>query len=161
MINDQEFTDIYLREIKTIYGVALCHGLQPADCEDIVHDTFMRLLESGRVFANKQHEKGWCIVTAGNLCIDLLRSKHFHELELQPDDAVSTMGDVDSGLYRALLSLPLRLRLPLHLFYYEGYKSREIAQLLGRKDSTVRTQLAEARALLKEKLESERDVFSF
>lgn len=153
MISDQAFTAIYQRQIKTIYGVALCHGLQPADCEDIAHDTFMRLLKSGTVFKNENHEKAWCIVTAGNLCIDLLRSRRYHETEIQEWDALTYMEERDQTVYRALLSLPLRLRLPVHLFYYEGYKTREIARMLGRKDSTVRTQLAEARAKLKEKLE--------
>ena len=155
MISDQEFTEIYLRQIKTVYGIALCHGLQPADCEDIAHNTFLRLIESGTVFKNAKHEKAWCIVTAGNLCIDLLRSKNYHQPEVKEDDAVANLELADQALYRAVMSLPLRLRMPIHLFYYEGYKSREIAQLLQRKDSTVRNQLAEARALLKEKLESE------
>lgn len=154
MISDQEFTDIYLRQIKTVYGIALCHGLQAADCEDIAHNTFLCLLESGTVFKNAKHEKGWCIVTASNLCIDLLRSKQFGQSEIREDDAVTHLEMTDQTLYRAVVSLPLRLRMPVHLFYYEGYKSREIARLLQRKDSTIRSQFAEARALLKEQLES-------
>lgn len=152
MYNDRELTEIYQRQVRTVYAVALSHGLQAADCEDITHDCFMRLLQSGVRFQNLNHEKAWCIVTAGNLAKNLIKSKAYQDLELQEWDMVSKPEFRDDRVYQAVLRLPERLRTPLHLFYYEGYKSREIAQILGRKHSTVRNQLAEARALLKEAL---------
>lgn len=150
MYSERELTEIYQRQIGTVYAVALSHGLQPADCEDIAHESFIRLLRSGTRFHNNEHEKAWFIVTGGNLCKNLLKSKSYHQPEIQEWDAVVDPYDQTDDVYRAVLQLPERLRLPVHLFYYEGYKGREIAEILDRKESTVRNQLAEARALLKD-----------
>ena len=61
----------------------------------------------------------------------------------------------DSNVLAAVLSLPEKYRLPVHLFYYEGYSIAETAAVLGRRESTVRAQLTRARAMLREKLEVE------
>ena len=56
----------------------------------------------------------------------------------------------------AVLALPEKYRLPVHLFYYEGYSIKEAAAILGRREGTVRAQLTRARAMLRERLEAER-----
>ena len=53
------------------------------------------------------------------------------------------------------MNLPRKYRLPLYLYYYEGYAVREIAQLLRRKPSTVQTQLARGRGQLQHILQEE------
>ncbi|NUJ57962.1 sigma-70 family RNA polymerase sigma factor, partial [Cobetia marina] len=45
----------------------------------------------------------------------------------------------------------------VHLFYYEGYQTKEIAELLGKRESTVRSLLSRAREMLKNKLKGEYD----
>ena len=52
-------------------------------------------------------------------------------------------------LFDAVMSLDRRYRLPVLLYYYEGYRQREIAGLLGIPEETVRTRLARAREKLK------------
>ena len=56
----------------------------------------------------------------------------------------------------AVLALPEKYRLPVHLFYYEGYSIKEAAAILGRREGTVRVQLTRARAMLRDRLEAER-----
>ena len=68
---------------------------------------------------------------------------------------VPVTGRPAQGLPPAVLSLPEKYRLPVHLFYYEGYSIAETAAVLGRRESTVRAQLTRARAMLREKLEVE------
>lgn len=55
-------------------------------------------------------------------------------------------------LYRELQKLPEKYRQVIHLFYYEEMSVAQIADLLHRKESTIRTQLTRARAMLKEVL---------
>ena len=57
-------------------------------------------------------------------------------------------------LFRAVLVLPGKYRLPLYLYYYEGYSVKEVGELLDLKPSTVQTRLARARTKLKEELEA-------
>ena len=56
-------------------------------------------------------------------------------------------------LFQEVMELPGKYRVPLYLYYYEGYGVREIGELLGMKTSTVQTRLARARAKLKTQLE--------
>ena len=63
--------------------------------------------------------------------------------------------EADGSVLAAVCALPEKYRLPVHLFYYEGCSIAETAAILGRRESTVRTQLTRARAMLRERLEAE------
>ena len=56
------------------------------------------------------------------------------------------------ALYAALGTLPEKCRIVVHLFYFEDMGTREIAEVLGIKEPTVRTRLVRARKLLKQSL---------
>jgi len=51
------------------------------------------------------------------------------------------------------MKLPEKYRTPVHLFYCEGYSIKEISQVTGIKESTVRTRLQRARKLLRADME--------
>ena len=59
------------------------------------------------------------------------------------------------NLYAEVMALPVKYRLPLYLYYYEGYTAAEVGELLGLRPSTVRTRLARAREKLKAQLREE------
>ena len=82
----------------------------------------------------------------------------FQELELTLSQAES---DTDEGLakdeearqlYQAVSSLPEKYRSVVHLYYYESYSVKEIAQILQQKETTIQTRLMRARKLLKQQL---------
>ena len=52
----------------------------------------------------------------------------------------------------AVKLLPVQYREVIHLFYYEDYSVREIAELLKTKESTVKSQLSRGRDMLRDKL---------
>lgn len=56
------------------------------------------------------------------------------------------------ALYAALGDLPEKCRIVVHLFYFEDMGTRQIAEVLGIKEPTVRTRLVRARKLLKQSL---------
>ena len=58
----------------------------------------------------------------------------------------------ESELFFAVMELPKKYRIVIHLFYYEDYSTKEISAMLGVKDATVRTRLARARKILRERL---------
>ncbi len=57
----------------------------------------------------------------------------------------------------AVMALPVKYRDVIHLFYYEGMSVREVGAMLGRKESTVTSQLTRGRELLRESLKEEFD----
>ena len=60
----------------------------------------------------------------------------------------------DSGILPALQSLPEKYRICLYLYYYEEYSVKEISELIGKNESTIRTRLSIGRKKLKEELEN-------
>ena len=63
----------------------------------------------------------------------------------------------DGRLFEAVMQLPEKYRIVIHLFYYEDYSVREIAELLKRRENTVKSQLARGRMFLKDMLKEEWD----
>lgn len=57
---------------------------------------------------------------------------------------------VTINLLAAVLSLDVKYRLPIHLYYYEGYSIKEIAEILGERATTIGTRLARGRKILKD-----------
>ena len=56
---------------------------------------------------------------------------------------------MNESLAGAVMALDKRYRVPVLLYYYEGYSTPEIAELLGVPLNTVTTRLSRARAKLK------------
>lgn len=129
---DKDIEDIYRRYVDMLYRVAYSFMKNSADAEDMVQETFIRLLRSGTSFASEQHEKAWLIVTVSNLCKSALRSPW------QRREALD-----------AVLALPEDYKLPVYLYYYEGYPTADIARMLDVAPATVRSRLNRARKKLK------------
>ena len=55
----------------------------------------------------------------------------------------------NTGVLEAVLSLPEDYRIPVHLFYYEGLSTRQIASVLNRSEATIRSDLHRGREQLK------------
>ena len=70
---DREITEIYHRQIDTVYRICYSFMKNKPEAEDMVQETFLRLIASGKTFENQRHEKAWLIVTASNLCKDQLK----------------------------------------------------------------------------------------
>ena len=58
-------------------------------------------------------------------------------------------------MWEQVAALPPRERLMLYLFYYQGYSTKEVAEFLGEKPSTLRAQMTRVRHTLKLRLEAE------
>lgn len=111
-----------------------------------------------RSFGMRSTGKAWLLRVATHCAADVFRMPwRKRDLPLEAARGVSSAPpkEPDSNVLAAVLSLPEKYRLPVHLFYYEGYSIAETAAVLGRRESTVRAQLTRARAMLREKLEVE------
>ena len=66
-----------------------------------------------------------------------------------------------SEVYEAVMALPEKYRIVIHLFYYEDYSIKEIAHIIGIKENTVKSQLSRARKMLKSDIEGSRKDCSY
>ena len=153
-MSDQEFNRIVGQYADMVYRVALSYTKTPHDAEDVVQTTFMKLLIGRKKFQDEEHIRRWLIRVAVNECNSLWSSFWRKNVEYTEEPAVEPEFSIEEkqALYQAVMSLPPKCRIVVHLFYYEEYSSKEIAELLHMREATVRTRLVRARKLLRQQL---------
>ena len=146
------------RHGQTVYRLAYARTGNREDAEDVTQETFLRLVRAAPKFRDEDHCRAWLLRVAANCAQDLFRApwrKRERPIEEAEHLHVADHIPEPGGVLEAVLSLPESYRLPVHLFYYEGYQTEEIARLLGRSPSTVRAQLTRARQRLRELLKED------
>jgi len=143
--------DLYSRHAAAVYGVCYARLGNPAEAEDAAQDTFVRLLRAQPGFANERHERAWLLRVAHNLCLDRLKHWWQRRVPLPDQAAAADEADLDD-ITAAVRALPPRLKTVVYLYYYEGYKTDDIAGVLGERPSTVRNRLRDARLRLRQDL---------
>ncbi len=125
-----------------------------SDAEDMVQEALLRAYEKAPEFISEEHEKAWLIRVTVNLCNSRLRSPWRKRREPLLDSYPAPKPE-QRELLGHVLSLPPKYRAVIHLFYYEGYPVKDIAELTGQKESTVRSLLTRARQKLKSDLKED------
>lgn len=128
---------------------SICRNREDAD--DVVQDTFLKYHTKQMQYMDETHLKAWLLRVAINRARDITAAfwrrnrvsweDYMEELEfVQPEDR---------SLFQAVMSLPEKYRLVLHLYYYEECVIKEIASLLHTGEGTIKSRLSRGRALLK------------
>ena len=131
---------------------SICRNREDAD--DVVQDTFLKYYARPIEFADEEHLNAWLLRVAINRAKDVSGAfwrrnrvsweSYMDELEfVQPEDR---------SLFEAVMRLPEKYRIVIHLFYYEDYSVEEISAVLHRRSGTVKSQLSRGRKLLKSML---------
>ena len=153
---DNAFTIKYDQYSNMIYRLSLAYLSNPADCEDILQEVFIKLLSKGPNFKDQEHEKRWLLRITVNSCIDKIR-KNDRQTTLPLDESIFiTETPEEQNLVEMVFQLPSKLKAPIHLFYYEGYKVNEISKILSINTSAVKMRLKRGRELLKIQIEDDR-----
>ena len=160
-----EITQDYINSLVDKYGnmvlrLSYTYLKSQADAEDIVQDVFLKIIETKPVFNDNEHEKRWIIKTTVNMCKNKL--KVFWRKKIGSLDDIKDIPCYDdyaanSYVLQAVMSLPEKYRIVIHLYYYEEYSTLEIASLLEKNAVTVRSILHRARERLKIILKEEYD----
>jgi len=136
---------------RNIIRIAFTYVKNMTDAEDILQDTFLSLMKLNPIFESEEHEKAWFIRVAINKSKDYIKKSWFvNRIPLTED--LSYLPEEENGILEAVMKLDKKYRLPIHLFYYEGYSVDEIANLLQTKSSTIKTWLSRGRHILKKKI---------
>ncbi len=137
-----------------IYRLALVRTRSAADAEDVVQEVFLRCLRAKPSFESAEHQKAWLLKVTLNCSKSILGSAF--RRHAVPEDAAGEIAvdaqEADSTVYDAVMQLPEKYRTAIHLYYYESYSVKEIAQLMRTTESTVKSWLHRARGLLKDAL---------
>ena len=141
----------------TILRYAYSYLHNQSDTEEVLQDTLIQFLKTRPVFESDEHEKAWLLRVAGNLCKNRLKYNSLRQTDELREELIAEQREDLSFIWDAVQALPVQYREVIHLFYREGYSTREISQILGRKEATIRADLSRGRGKLKELLKEAYD----
>ena len=134
-----------------VYRLALLNTRSLQDAEDVFQDVFLKLLRYQKTIQSEEHLKAWLIRVTLNQCKSkamAVWTRKTVPLESVAQTVASEEKDDFSDVYDAVKNLPQKYRQVIYLYYYEGYKIQEIAQLLQKNESTVKTWLSRGKQTL-------------
>ncbi len=144
-----DWEELVTQNETRLYRAALAILGDPHEAEDAVQDAFVRYLEKAP--ANLENPSAWLMRVLVNGCKSRLRLA-WRRVGPLPD-TLPVPGPEEGEELEELFALPPEDRALIHLYYYEGYSTAEIAQLLGCQPGTVRSRLSRAREKLRKLLE--------
>lgn len=146
-----------------VYRIALHECGNSQDAEDVMQNVFLRLYKTARPPLEDEHIRYWLIrVTVREakrlflspfrkretLWEDIFKGRQGNEKETESKEETE-----ENEVLEKVMLLPGKYRTVVYLYYYEEYRIKEIAEILGRRESTVQTQLLRARKKLGKMLE--------
>ena len=128
---------------------SICRNQEDAD--DTVQDTFLKYYTQNADYIDETHLKAWLLRVAINRARDITGAFWRRNRVSWEDymDELDFAEPEDRSLFEAVMRLPEKYRIVIHLFYYEEYSIEEISATLHRSCGTVKSQLSRGRNLLK------------
>jgi RNA polymerase sigma-70 factor (ECF subfamily) len=156
------FRILYKRHTPRLYQLVLrLLGGAESDAEDVVQETWLRVSQKLDRFRWESAFSTWLCAIGVHVAQDSLRRRGRERLTLvdsTPDSPIPAPNIVERiDLEQAVSALPDGCRQVLVLHDIEGMKHREIAQTLGISDGTSKSQLSDARRLLRSLLANDRE----
>lgn len=154
MFTEEQYTDLVNKYIDTVFRVALNYLKNPTEAEDVTQTVFEKLWCQTNFFEGEAHIKHWLIRVTINACKHILRSPWWKQEPIEDYARILAFENRErSDLFCAVMKLPKKYRLPIYLFYYEGYDTSEIGKILKIPKGTVCTNLRRGRELLKKTMQ--------
>ena len=153
-VNVLDIDDMVDKYADMVYRIALTQMKNTHDAQDVFQEVFLRLVKNLSSLESEEHVKAWLIrvtinCSKSNLTSAFRRYTQPMEENLQLIFETKEQGD----LYEYVQRLPKKYWIVVYLFYYEELSIKEIGEMTKQKESTVKSQLSRARALLRQELE--------
>ncbi|RIH64949.1 RNA polymerase sigma factor [Mariniphaga sediminis] len=137
------------------------------DCEDICQEVFMKVFRKIRKFRGDSQLSTWIATIAYNTSLSYIRSRNRKQELFMDEDIQSVAGksidrrgqktlekeEVKQLLLEMIETLPVHYRTVLTLFHLEEFSYKEVGEITGMPEGTIKSYLSRARKMLKERLE--------
>ena len=134
---------------QTLYRVSCSQLPNEADREDAVQEALRRAWEKRGSLKNERYFRTWVVRILLNVCHDIQREgKRMIPAEEIPEPGVPS-GEEAVDLKECLLRLDERERIPILLYYLEGFDIGQIAKVLRIPQGTVKSRLHRGREQLR------------
>ncbi len=155
--------ELYGKYSAMLYGICLRYSQSRETAEDILQDAFLKIFASIGNFEGTGSFEGWMRRIAVNTAITWYHQNLKHQHLEDVDDYAQTMASQEPNfdsleftheeLLGVVNSLPDGYRMVFNLFAVEGFKHREIAEMLDIDINTSKTQYMRARNIIMRRLE--------
>lgn len=142
-----------------LFAVCLKYSRSYEEAQDNLQESFLVIFDKIKQYKNIGSFEGWAKRIVINYTLQQYRNQRVFEIisEKIPDTDDVEIDDENLSiefLTEIIQSLPDRYRLVFNLYVMDGYSHKEIAEMLGINIGTSKSNLARAKAILKEKIES-------
>ena len=144
--------DVIEKYSDMVYRIALTRSGTIENAEDIFQEVFIKFSEKKPSFNNVEHERAWFIRVTINLSKNVNKSA-WNRRVITLDESITFENKEESNVFSVVAELPQNYKTVIYLSYYEGYKVKEIAEIMNKREGTIKTWLYRAREILKQKLE--------
>ncbi len=147
-----DFDSLYLEYKDYIFRTCLLYLKDYHLAEDCTQNILIKIYRKIHTFKGKSSLKTWITGICINTCKDMLKKKKYTESidETIPETSADFVSQV--SVAEAVMSLPLKIREVVILYYYREFTMKEVAEITRTKISNVEYRIRRAKALLKEKL---------
>ena len=138
--------------------MCLKYSRNKTEAEDNLHDSFMTIFDKIDQYSFKGSFEGWIKrITVNTVLQKYRKDQHLNVVseDTEYEEDVDTDGtDISlSTLLGYIQELPHKYRLTFNLHVLDGYSHKEISEMLGTSTGTSKSNLARAKAILREKIE--------
>lgn len=137
-----------------VFAAAFSVSGNAHDAEDIVQETFLQYHQHEGQFESEAHIRAWLLRVAVNKSKNLLKA-FWRRNTVTLEDYMETLTfetEQSENLFAEVMRLPAKYRVVIHLFYYEDYSVKEIAEITGASEGNVKVRLTRGRKLLRQAL---------
>lgn len=151
--SNQHIKDLIDKYGSQLFRISYCVLCNKDDAEDAVQEALLKYLTKAPEFTDDEHEKAWLIKVVANISKNMFKLR-LHRSSVALEELCNIgVNDKDSELFELVMALPSKYKLVLILYYVEGYKNKEIADILNISEELARKRLQKAREMLKKEIE--------
>ncbi len=152
--------ELYKRYNRILFAICLRYSPNYTEAEDNLQDAFLTIFKKIGQYKSKGSFEGWIKRITVNTVLQKYRKQRTLEIIDEQQIEIEEEVEVDAEeiplqfLLKIIQELPDRYRLVFSMYVMDGYQHKEIAEMLEISDGTSKSNLARARAILKNKIEA-------
>lgn len=162
-----------LDEIMHIYGqdilqLVFSYVKNKTVAEDLTQEIFVKCYQALPSYKKQAKVRTWLWRIASNHCKDYLKSWYFRSVHAAGDEQqefaaseniedTMIQRDEDQELAAAVMELPVKYREVIYLYYFQELSTKDISDIAGLSQGTIKTRMRRAKSILKDRLEGMKD----
>ena len=150
------FDNIFNKYYKDVFRLTYSYTLNKSDSEDITQKAFTKLYENINKFkSDDDNVKKWLFKIASNECKNFRKSYWIKNI-IKNDELLNVnCFSMDNDLLNCLMGISFKYRIPLYLYYYEGYSIKEISLILNKTENCIKQRLKRGKEVLRKEIGDE------